>query len=161
MSRTLHDLGGSPDEPILRWTVAVWLVRLIDGADAEPRGAPRFADVDPDRRSAPYIERLAELEVTLGCRTEPELQFCPNEAVTRAQMASFLARALGLTAPDDPADFADVAADGVHAADIEALYAAGITTGCLTEPELRYCPARQTTRAQMASFIDRARNRSS
>ena len=82
-----------PNEPILRWVMAVWLVRLLDGADAEPEGTPRFADVDPDRRSAPFIERLAELEATKGCQTEPELQFCPNEAVTRAQMASFVDRA--------------------------------------------------------------------
>ena len=147
-----------PNEPILRRVMAVWLVRLLDGADAEPEGTPRFADVDPDRRSAPFIERLAELEVTKGCQTEPELQFCPSEAVTRAQMASFLTRALDLPAPDDPADFADVAAGGAHAANIGALYATGITTGCLTEPELRYCPERHTTRAQMASFVDRARN---
>ena len=146
-----------PTEPILRWVMAVWLVRLLDGADAQPEGTPRFADVDPERGSAPYVERLAELEVTLGCRTEPEPHFCPNEPVTRAQMASFLARALDLTAPDDPADFTDVSADGAHAANIGAIYAAGITTGCLTDPELRYCPERHTTRAQMASFVDRAR----
>ena len=146
-----------PDQPILRWTMAVWLVRLLDGADAAPRRGPRFTDVDPDRRSAPFIERLAELEVTLGCRTEPEPHFCPDDPVTRAQMASFIARALDLTAPDDPADFADVAPGGAHAANIQALYAAGITTGCRTEPELRFCPDQHTTRAQMASFVDRAR----
>ena len=68
-----------------------------------------------------------------------------------------MTRALDLPAPDDPADFADVAADGVHAANIQALHAAGITTGCRIEPELRFCPERHTTRAQMASFLDRAR----
>ncbi len=146
-----------PDEPVLRWTMAVWMVRLLDGADAEPTGTPRFADVDPRRRAAPYIERMAELEVTFGCRTEPEPQFCPDEPTIRAQMASFIVRALKLPAAADPAEFADVAPDGVHTADIQALYATGITVGCRTEPELRFCPDQHTTRAEMASFVDRAR----
>ena len=72
-------------------------------------------------------------------------------------MASFIARALDLTPPDDPADFADFADNNVHAPDIQALYAAGITTGCRTEPELRFCPDQPTTRAEMASFVNRAR----
>ena len=43
----------------------------------------------------------------------------------------------------------------VHAAAIDALYAAGITRGCSTRP-LRYCPNNAVTRAQMASFLTRA-----
>ncbi|MDE0602684.1 MAG: fibronectin type III domain-containing protein, partial [bacterium] len=38
-----------------------------------------------------------------------------------------------------PSGFADVDAQNVHAADIDALYAAGITTGCSSRP-LRFCP---------------------
>ena len=49
----------------------------------------------------------------------------------------------------------DTAARGVHAAAIDALYAAGITTGCATEP-LRYCPDQPVTRAPMATFLTRA-----
>ena len=147
-----------PGDPILRWTAAVWLVRLLDGADADPQGQVRFADVDPGMWWAPFVERLAELEVTTGCRTEPELIYCPSRQTTRAQMASFLSRALELPAAEEPAGFADVAADSVHAGNIDNLYTAGITTGCRTEPELIYCPSRQTTRAQMASFIHRSAN---
>ncbi len=146
-----------PNEPILRWVMAMWLVRLIDSADADPQGTPRFADVASDSQAAPFIERLAELEITLGCQTEPELRFCPDEPVTRAQMASFIVRALDLPAPQDPVEFADVEADSVHAAHVAALHAAGITAGCQTEPELLYCPKRDTTRGQMASFVNRAR----
>ena len=146
-----------PNQPILRWVVAMWLVRLLDGTDAAPDGTLRFTDADPQRESAPFIERLAELEVTLGCQTEPERLFCPYEPVTRAQMASFIARALDLSSPDDPADFEDVAANDVHAPDIRALYAAGITNGCHTGAQLRFCPHQHTTRAEMASFVNRAR----
>ena len=104
------------------------------------------------RFRAPYVERLADLGVTDGCATEPA-RFCPYETVTRARMASFLVRAFGLpVAPS--AGFADVEG-GVHAANIDALAASGVTSGCRTEP-LRYCPSRATTRAQMATFLVRA-----
>ena len=46
---------------------------------------------------------------------------------------------------------------GVHAANVDALFEAGITVGCSREP-LRYCPNRPVTRAQMASFLIRALN---
>lgn len=80
-----------PDEPIKRSTMAVWLGRALTGSEPTDTGASRFADVDAGDWTAPHIERFAELDVTLGCATEP-LRFCPDEAVTRAQMAAFLVR---------------------------------------------------------------------
>ena len=41
------------------------------------------------------IDALAAAGITDGCATDP-LRYCPGEAVTRAQMATFQARALGL-----------------------------------------------------------------
>ena len=98
---------------------------------------------------------LAEEGITVGCGDGTN--FCPNRAVTRAEMATFLTRALGLETPPQPAGFADVDPDGVHAASIEALHAAGITTGCTQQP-LQYCPNRPVPRAQMAAFLHRARD---
>ena len=72
-------------------------------------------------------------------------------------MASFLARALELETPEQQAGFADVDPSSVHAANIEALFAAQITSGRAQEP-LQYCPSRPITRAQMAAFLYRARN---
>ena len=69
-------------------------------------------------------------------------------------MASFLVRAFDL-AEAPRADFEDVAEGSTHAADIDALAASGVTAGC---GERRYCPRRDTTRAQMATFLNRARN---
>ena len=51
---------------------------------------------------ATAIDALFAAGITKGCSTEP-LLYCPSRAVTRAQMASFLTRALELAAPDDPA----------------------------------------------------------
>ena len=75
------------------------------------------------------------------------------------QDSAWTSGALDLPAAS-PAGFTDTAGN-VHAANIDALAAAGITLGCSTDP-LRYCPDQPVTRAQMASFLHRAlRQRSS
>ena len=139
-----------PREPIKRWVVAVWLVRALGGEGATT-GTSRFADVDAASWWSPYAEELADREITTGCEKEP-LRYCPEQTVTRAQMASFLVRAFELE-PAQAAGFADTS--GTHAANIDALFAAGITTGCEKAP-LRYCPGETLNRAQMATFLHRA-----
>ena len=143
-------------DPIRRWVMAVWLVRVLDGADPAGSGFSRFSDVDPDVWWAPFVERLAELGVTSGCATGP-LRFCPDGVVTRGQMATFLVRAFGLEG-GEPAGFVDTGGD-THAGSIDALAAGGVTAGCATEP-LRFCPVASVTRGQMATFLVRARGRS-
>ena len=133
-----------PTSPIERWVMAVWLVRVIDGGDPERLEVSRFADVDAGEWWAPHVERLAELGVTAGCATGP-LRFCPSEIVTRGQMASFLVRAFGL-GEGSSSGFVDIEGN-VHASNVDALAAAGVTAGCSTGPA-RYCPGRDTTRAQ-------------
>ena len=141
-----------PSEPIPRWMMAVWLVRMLDGGDPEPVSASRFIDVDPTQWWAAHVERLAELGVTVGCVREPA-QFCPEQPVTRAQTATFLTRAFDLRRAA-PAGFVDTSGSS-HAASIDALAASGITKGCLTEP-LSFCPMQSTTKGQMALFLNRA-----
>ena len=122
-----------------------------------PAPVPRsgiFADVDIDSVHRPAIETMFHSGITAGCGTQP-LRFCPEMPVTRAQMASFLYRALGLGDAPRPAGFVDVDPRGTHAAAIDALSHAGITAGCGTGP-LRFCPEMPVTRAQMASFLHRA-----
>ena len=84
-----------PDEPILRWQMAVWLVRVLEEAKPESVGSSRFADVDAGAWWASYVERFAELDVTRGCAVGP-LRYCPDRSVTRGQMAAFLVRAFSL-----------------------------------------------------------------
>ena len=141
-----------PGDPMKRWTMAVWLVRALD--DAEPAAVEEssFADVDSDNKWLPHVERLAELEVTKGCDTEP-LIFCPDDTVTRAEMATFLVRAFNLEDASS-AGFTDTAGN-FHEPDIDALAAAEVTKGCTTEP-LQYCPGDPVSRAQMATFLVRA-----
>ena len=143
-----------PNEPLRRWEIAVWLIRVLEGDDPGRPSRSRFEDVSVGQWWAGHVEQLAQRRITLGCSSEPRL-FCPNDTVTRGQMAAFLVRAFEL-AEADPVGFEDTV-DSVFEADIDALFAAGITVGCSAET-LLYCPQQPTTRAQMARFLTRAIN---
>ena len=151
-----------PSEPVLRWTMAVWTVRVLDSI--EPRdGVPgdgqlgvtqsRFVDVEDGVWWLPYVERIADLGITRGCAVNPA-RYCPEEPVTRAQMASFLQRAFRLVASGSALFFVDVG-QSVHTDAIQALAETGLTRGCAVNPA-RFCPEEPVTRAQMASFLQRA-----
>lgn len=60
---------------------------------------PTFNDVPPSNPFYKYIEALAASGITAGCG---EGNFCPDSPVTRAQMATFLAKALGLSFSTPP-----------------------------------------------------------
>ncbi|MXX64561.1 MAG: S-layer homology domain-containing protein [Acidimicrobiia bacterium] len=143
--------GFCPHTPIDRKTMAVWIVRVLDGRNPPPLFESRFIDVSPLNFYAPYIERLAELGVTLGCGDGSG--FCPNRTVSRAQMATFLTRAYKLAMGPDPG-FEDVPPGAWYADSVARLAASGITTGC--GDGSRFCPHRDVTRAQMATFLYRA-----
>ena len=55
-----------------------------------------FADVSNAHPFYQYIEALAASGITAGCTPPPNPNYCPDSALTRGQMAVFLARALGL-----------------------------------------------------------------
>jgi hypothetical protein len=63
---------------------------------SDPPATPTFADVPSNVFGYSQIEALAASGVTGGCGSG---NFCPNQAVTRAQMAIFLSKALGLYWP--------------------------------------------------------------
>ena len=141
-----------PDSPVTRGQMASFLTRALGLEVPDQSGG--FVDVDPNSTHATDIEALYAAQITTGCQQNP-LRYCPDSPVTRGQMASFLTRALGLEVPDQSGGFVDVDPNSTHATDIEALYAAQITTGCQQNP-LRYCPDSPVTRGQMAAFLYRA-----
>ena len=141
-----------PGEAIKRSDMAVWLIRALEDEKLPAAGTTRFSDVDADQFWAPYVERLAEIEITVGCRREP-LSYCPGTSVSRGQMATFLVRAFDLEAAG-PAGFVDTAGS-THEANIDALAAAGITVGCKKDP-LQFCTSDPVRRSQMATFLARA-----
>ncbi len=147
------DEGFCPREPIDRKTMAVWVVRVLDGADPPAISQSRFDDVDADSFHAPFIERMHRLGVTSGCGDGSG--FCPSQETTRAQMAVFLSRAFELPDGADPG-FADVPADAWYAAHVAKLAASGVTQGC--GDGSGFCPQDDVTRAQMATFLWRGQN---
>ena len=143
-----------PEEPVLRWEIAVWLVRITDRTTDQPAiRSSRYDDVDPRAWWAPHAERLADLGIDLSCGTDP-LRLCPHEPMDRGQMAEVLVRFLDLPRAGTAA-FADVSADHPHIEDIDRLAGARITGGCGVNPA-RYCPDQHVTRGQMAAFLARA-----
>ena len=52
----------------------------------------RFTDVGGDNIFHADIDWLAEREITVGCNPPDNDRFCPDDAVTREQMAAFLHR---------------------------------------------------------------------
>jgi hypothetical protein len=95
---------------------------------------------------ATAIASLAERGITTGCTATA---FCPNDRVSRAQMAIFLTRAAELPT-GRPSGFVDVS--GFHLAAVDAVAAARVTNGCATR---RFCPGAHVTREQVASFLQR------
>jgi len=98
---------------------------------------------------------LAEAGITKGCNPPTNDEFCPDDSVTRGQMAAFLVRFLGLTDDGGGNSFIDDDAS-MFEADIAKLAAAGITKGCNPPTNDRFCPEDSVTRGQMAAFLNRA-----
>lgn len=69
------------------------MATLLDRALGLPDGPATFSDVAPDGVHTPGIWAVAAAEITQGCMPD---RYCPSQRVTRAQLASFLARAFDL-----------------------------------------------------------------
>ena len=145
-----------PDGLVTRAQMAVFLLRGKHGALYTPPPATGqvFGDVPAAAFAAAWIEQLAAEGVTAGCGSG--VDYCPGDAVTRAQMAVFLLKAKNGSAfaPPPPIGiFNDVPVSSPFAAWIEEMYDAGITAGCGGG---LYCPASPTRRGQMAVFQTKA-----
>ncbi|MGH8925098.1 MAG: S-layer homology domain-containing protein [Acidimicrobiia bacterium] len=132
-----------PRGGVTRAEMASFLVRAMELA---PQDTGPFTDIGSNIH-APNINALAAAGITAGCSATT---YCPDQVVSREQMATFLTRALDLTPTQH--NFADVGT-GPHAQDIGAIAAAGITTGCGLSI---FCPYDWVTREQMATFLVRA-----
>ena len=139
-----------PDASVTRGQMAAFLSRALDlpAADGDTFGDDDSSVFERD------IERLAAARITAGCNPPVNDRFCPDQPVSRGQMAAFLRRALGL--PSVSGDRFSDDNGSVFEADIESIAAAGITLGCNPPDNTRFCPERPVTRAQMAAFLNRA-----
>jgi Zn-dependent metalloprotease len=147
---------------VTRGEMAVFLERAMGNFNPTPDPTGMFADVPyPGQPAAfqAFIEEFYNDGITTGCTPSP-LKYCPQNYVTRGEMAVFIERALGNFAPtpNPTGMFADVPYPGqplTFTPFIEQFYNDGITTGCANNP-LRYCPQNKVTRQEMAVFIVRA-----
>lgn len=136
-----------PDQPVTRGQMAAFLVRAL-GLPASGRDA---FDDDGDSVFEGDINALAARGITRGC--DPD-SFCPDEPVTRGQMAAFLRRAYELSGSE--VDYFTDDDRSVFEGDIAALANSGITRGCTAT---EFCPDELVTRGQMAAFLHRAEGR--
>jgi len=135
-----------------------WYFEALDAETVLPKlgvvSLVYFRDVTPAHWAFTWIEKLADAGLTRGCGSDT---YCPDGAVSRAEMAVLLIRAIhGAFHTPPPATggvFTDVPADFWAAGFIEELAADGITGGCGGG---QYCPLRSVTRAEMAVLILRA-----
>jgi S-layer family protein len=85
-----------PEHPVTRAQMAVFLLRSKHGASYSPPGVGAgtgFGDVPPDYWAAAWIKQLVTEGITSGCGSG---NYCPEQPVTRAQMAVFLVRTFSL-----------------------------------------------------------------
>jgi photosystem II stability/assembly factor-like uncharacterized protein len=139
-----------------RAQVSVFLLRAKNGAAFLPPPATGsvFGDVPASAFAASWIEELAAEGISAGCGGG---NFCPNAALSRAEGAVMVLKALhGSDFNPPPATgtvFADVPADAFAASWIEELAAEGISAGCGGG---NFCPDASLTRAQAAALLAHA-----
>ena len=133
-----------PGEPVTRGQMASFLSRAL----ALPVGSPDFFSDDAGSPHEEAINAIRAAGLTSGCAPT---EFCPHASTTREQMATFLARSLGL--PGSPTDFFTDDIGSIHEGDINALRDSEITLGC---SETTFCPTTKVSREQMAAFLFRS-----
>jgi hypothetical protein len=143
-----------PNDVVPREQMAAFIMRAKGEFDPPTPASQRFNDVPPENVFYNFIDRLAELGITVGCQDSPPL-YCPSDPVKRDQMAAFIIRGLGEFSPPTPATqrFADVPPSNPFYNFIDRMAVLGITQGCGGGD---YCPNLGTSRAQMAAFLVRA-----
>lgn len=123
-------------------------------SEACPAGVPDAGFTDTDGSVHEHaIDCAVWWEVARGVTAS---SYRPAGTVTRAQMASFIARTIreaGGTLPEPSRDHFEDDDGSVHEPAINTLAEAGVVAG---RGDGRYAPSRDVTRAQMATYLVRA-----
>ncbi|HEY7112599.1 MAG TPA: S-layer homology domain-containing protein [Thermoanaerobaculia bacterium] len=177
-----------PGDTVSRGQMAIFLAKGIAGTAAlvpakgsvgaqayrcASGGVSLFTDVLATDVDCKHVHYMAAQNVTAGCSAG---KYCPNDSVTRIQMAGFIAKAIvapggGAAIPliygPDPVTglsySCDAGSPNVHFTDVPVsdpfckhvhyLWAKAIITGC---GGTNFCPAGLVTRDAMAKFLDNA-----
>lgn len=143
----------SPNRSVTRGQLASFLARVLAfaGFPVDDHAPRRFPDVAPGSTHEVAINALAAAGMIGG---KQDGLFHPNDPVTRAQAAAFVARALdqlGAYVPGTVDAFTDDDDSG-HMRSIDALAAQGIVGGVTST---RFAPSADLTRGAMASILAR------
>ena len=147
-----------PTQNVTRAQMAIFIVRTAMGGGPNSDNftyspTPHFTDVPANAFGFQWIQKMYELGITAGCGTGI---YCPNDTVTREQMAIFIIRArYGATAAFDfpPVPyFTDVPATEYSFDWVQRLREDNITAGC---GGTTYCPDSPVIRGDMAIFLMR------
>ena len=136
-----------PDSDVTRGQMAVFLTRALN---LPPATADHFAD-DRGQFHEDAANRLFESGITQGCGPGA---YCGGDAITREQMAAFLARTFDLAPAGD--DFFVDDRSSIFQNAINKVAGSGITLGCNPPDNDRFCPTDFVTRGQMAAFLRRS-----
>ena len=126
--------------------------QVADACPAALTPEDGFGDVDAGSVHEPSVDCLVWWDVTGGTNWA---SYAPASGVTRAQMASFVARLMergGATLPAAPTDHFDDDDASVHEHRIDQLAQLGVVSG--TGPRT-YAPGARVTRAQTAALLVR------
>lgn len=152
-----------PEDSVTREQMAAFLAKSYYYPNQPPNplrsGSSYFTDVPAGSTFDKYIGNIKELGITQGCTTTTT--YCPQDKVTREQMAAFLTRTFKLDTSDfipndfqtHEMDFKDVPTNSSFWKEIQGIYAYRITQGCTSNS---FCPSNSVTRAQMAVFLSNA-----
>jgi hypothetical protein len=117
---------------------------------------PAYSDTSAGDYFFNAVNLMREYGITAGCSVSPPM-YCPNDNVTRAQMAIFIVRSVmggdAFTYSATP-HFTDVGSGDFGFKWIQKMSELGITAGCGGG---QYCPNDPVTRGQMSIFVIRAR----
>jgi hypothetical protein len=94
---SLSPLQYCPQGLVTRGEMAVFIERAIGNYAPTPNPTGMFEDV-PAGPFKPFIEEFYNDGITVGCSQTP-LNYCPQNYVTRGEMAVFIVRAFGIPLP--------------------------------------------------------------
>jgi S-layer homology domain len=134
-----------PGAKVDRGAMALFIVRAF-GLTAT--SGVHFKDVPKSGAQAKAIDKVVTAGIAAGCKKH---RFCPDSNVKRSRMASYLVKALHLTATSN-AHFADVTNKTAFATAINRLATVGAAIHCSKH---HFCPTRAITRAETAGFLQR------
>jgi len=141
-----------PSQNVQRSQMAAFIIRALFGEDFSYSSTQHFSDIPDTHWAFKYVQKMYDAGITAGY---PDGTYRPSENVSRAQMASFIIKALfGDTfSYAASAHFSDVPDTHWAFKYVQKMYDEGITTGYA---DGTYRPTQNVSRAQMATFIGRA-----